>query len=1103
MLIKRTEAPRHNPIRHAVSPARGDNFSRRGFLVASGVTGAGLAAFSGLKPQSVKAAEPRPHEPQGVTRTKTVCPFCAVGCSIWAEVQNGAWIGQEPVFESPINLGTHCCKGAAARELAIGERRLKYPLKKENGAWKRISWEQAVDEIGNKLLDIRKKSGPDSVYWLGSAKFSNEMAYLHRKFYAFWGSNNGDHQARICHSTTVAGVANSYGYGAMTNSFNDIHNSKSIFLLGGNPAEAHPVSMQHLLRAKESGCKLIVVDPRYTRTAAHADEFVRLRPGTDVAFIWGVLHVVLKNGWEDKEYIKQRVFAFDDVRKEVEKYPPKVVANITGVPEAQIEKVAELTAKNRPGTLIWCMGLTQSTIGNNKTRAASIYQLALGNIGKAGGGANIFRGHDNVQGATDMCLLCDNLPGYYGLSEGAWKHWARVWDVDYDWLKGRFASKKLMEQKGIPVSRWFDGVLEDKKDLDQPNSIHAMIYWGHAPNSQTRGPDLKKAMEKLDLLVVIDPVPTMSAVIADRKDGTYLLPAGSTMETAGSVTNSNRSLQWREKVIEPMFEAKGDYEIAYLLAKKLGFADELFKHIGVKNNEPSADDLLREINRGTWTIGYTGQSPERLKLHMQHQDKFDTTSLIGTSGPVKGEYYGLPWPCWGTAEMKHPGTPLLYDQSKTIAEGGLPFRARWGVAHKGKTLLAEGSYPKGSPIKDGYPEMTLAVLEKLGYVNQLTPKEKVIIAAVAAGVYKPALNDIGDRDATALLRQIEGGNASQPAPANAPQPAQATPSPQPGQAAQAPAVPPAKPGQAAQQKQAAAEAEAGRFPNFTGKAHDAIVAYLANAPKSLAKKKGSAAHDVKQGKKNGELGEQEFSGGDNVKPDQQPMHKAAGLREKMLKINWKTDLSGGIQRVAIANNIAPFGNGKARALVWNFPDPIPVHREPLYTARRDLLPKYETYKDRRDFRLPVLYRSIQEKDVSSKYPLILTTGRLVEFEGGGDETRANKWLAEFQQQMFAEINQEDAKRLGVNNGKFIWLHTPDGAQVKVAALVTPRVGKGVVFMPFHFGGFWMGEDISSRYPQGTVPYVTGEAANTAMTYGYDVVTFMQETKVTLCRVQAA
>lgn len=283
---------------------------------------------------------------------KTICPFCSVGCSIWAEVQNGVWIGQEPAFESPINLGTHCAKGAATRELAIGERRLKYPTKLENGKWVRVSWEQAIDEIGDRILKIREEKGPDSVYWLGSAKFSNEMAYLYRKFAALWGSNNTDHQARICHSTTVAGVANTYGYGAMTNTFNDIHNSKSIFLLGGNPAEAHPVSMQHLLRAKENGAKFIVIDPRFTRTAAHADEYVRIRPGTDVAFLWGVLNYILEQGWEDEEYINQRVFGFDDIRKEVANYPLDVVTNITGIPEDQIRRVAEIVAQNRPGTLV-------------------------------------------------------------------------------------------------------------------------------------------------------------------------------------------------------------------------------------------------------------------------------------------------------------------------------------------------------------------------------------------------------------------------------------------------------------------------------------------------------------------------------------------------------------------------------------------------------------------------------------------------------------------------------------------------------------------------------------------------------------------------------
>ena len=215
-------------------------------------------------------------------------------------------------------------------------------------------------------------------------------------------------------------------------------------------------------------------------------------------------------------------------------------------------------------------------------------------------------------------------------------------------------------------------------------------------------------------------MPTASAVISERSEGTYLLPAGTTMEMAGSVTNSQRALQWREKVVDPIFEAKSDYEIMYLFARKLGYGDELVKNIKVENNEPVAEDILREINRSTWTIGYTGQSPERLKLHMQHQDKFHPTTTIGMAEPVKGEYYGLPWPCWGTPEMKHPGTPLLYDQSKPISEGGLPFRAAWGLEHDGVSLLADHTAPAGSPIEDGYPELTLAMLTKLGFDKDLT-----------------------------------------------------------------------------------------------------------------------------------------------------------------------------------------------------------------------------------------------------------------------------------------------------------------------------------------------------------------------------------------------
>jgi len=355
-----------------------------------------------------------------------------------------------------------------------------------------------------------------------------------------------------------------------------------------------------------------------------------------------------------------------------------------------------------------------------------------------------------------------------------------------------------------------------------------------------------------------------------------------------------------------------------------------------------------------WTIGYSGQSPERLKLHMANQHTFDRTTLQAIGGPADGEYYGLPWPCWGTPEMKHPGTPNLYDMSKPVSKGGLTFRARFGVERDGQNLLAEGVYSQNSEIQDGYPEFTMQMLMDLGWDKDLTPDE---LAAVEA----------------------TGG------------------------------------------------------------------------PKS----------------------------------------------------NWKIDLSGGIQRVAIAHECAPFGNAKARCAVWTFPDPVPLHREPLYSNRRDLVADYPTYADRKLYRLPTMYASIQEKDFSKDYPMILTSGRLVEYEGGGDESRSNPWLAELQQEMFVEINPRDANNIGIRDRTQVWVEGAEGSRVKVMAMVTERVGEGVAFMPFHFGGHFQGKDLRDKYPAGADPYVLGESTNTAQTYGYDVVTLMQETKATLCKISAA
>ena len=967
-------------LRHGLSQAV-PTMDRRAFLRRSGLgVGAGLAATQlTLVKKADAAGAAKSIDGSGTVEVKrTVCTHCSVGCASDAVVENGVWVRQEPVFDSPINLGAHCAKGAALREHGHGEYRLRYPMKLVNGKYQRISWDEALNEISARMLDLRKQSGPDSLYVIGSSKHSNEQAYLLRKWMSFWGSNNCDHQARICHSTTVAGVANTWGYGAMTNSYNDMQNSKVALYIGSNAAEAHPVSMLHMLHSKETGCKMIVVDPRFTRTAAKADEYVRIRSGSDIPFLFGLLYHIFKNGWEDKQYIHDRVFGMDKVREDVlAKWTPDKVEEACGVPEAQMIKVATMLHESKPGTIVWCMGQTQHTIGNAMVRASCILQLALGNVGVSGGGANIFRGHDNVQGATDVGPNPDSLPGYYGLAEGSWKHFAATWGVDFEWIKKQYASPAMLTKSGITVSRWIDGILEKNELIDQESNIRGVLFWGHAPNSQTRGLEMKKAMDKLDLLVVIDPYPSATAAMAamtsapgdlNPNRAAYLLPACTQFETSGSATASNRSLQWREKVIEPLWESRIDNMIMYELAQKFGFDKELCNNYAMQKvkglDEPVPEDILREINKCVWTIGYTGQSPERLKAHMKHMGSFDVKTLKfkgsakdEVSGvDLTGDYFGLPWPCWGTPEMRHPGSPNLYDTSKHVMDGGGNFRANFGVERDGVSLLAEdGSHSLGADITTGYPEFDHVLLKKLGWWGELTPDEQA---------------------------------------------------------------------------------------------------------------------------------------------------KAEGK-------NWKTDPTGAIIRVVMKNHgCHPFGNAKARAVVWNFPDPIPQHREPLYGTRPDLMAKYPTHDDKRAFwRLPTLYKSVQDKNIADgldkKFPLILTSGRLVEYEGGGEETRSNPWLAELQQESFVEINPKAASERGIRNGERCWVVTPTGARLNVQALVTERVGPDTCWMPFHFSGRWQGQDMLQFYPAGAYPVVRGEAVNTATTYGYDSVTMMQETKTTICNVEKA
>ncbi len=749
-------------------------------------------------------------------------------------------------------------------------------------------------------------------------------------------------------------MANTWGYGAMTNSLNDIQNAKAIIIFGANPAVNHPVGFRHFLLAKErNNAQLIVVDPRFTKTAAKADLYAHIRPGTDIAFMYGMLNIIFKNGWEHQEFINDRVYGMEAIKKEAAKWTPEKVSDVTGVSVDVLMQITRAYAKATPGTLVWAMGLTQHTIGSSNTRLAPILQLALGNMGQEGGGCNILRGHDNVQGATDMCCLSNSLPGYYGLSDGSWKYFAKSWGVDYNWLKGQFKSKKMMNAKGFTLARWYAGVLAGKpgeeKIYNAGTNLKALFIMGNGITSIAQQAKVKEALDNLELIVITDPFLNEAAILTDKKDDIFLLPGTSQFENSGSVTATNRSAQWRSQVIEPMYESKTDQDIMFELAKRLGFYDEFTKGMLMKENKKSfkwPEDATDEIARIIKTIGLTGWTSARLKKHQKNWDMFDQISLKGF-GPMKGEYYGLPWPCWTES---HSGSPVLYDIHRSVKDGGMGFRNRFGLVHDGVDLLAgAGSAPKGSADPNGYPEITAKNIEK-------------------------------------ILRI-----------------------------------------------------------------------------------------------------------------------KLSASEKKRIGKNWKVDTSNIIAEKCMEAGIAPYGNAKARAIVWTFPDPIPKHREPLHSPRQDLVKEYPSYKDKSNlFRVDTRFIGEQDKeDWSKKFPINLITGRLVNMNGAGAETRASKYLAALSPEMFCSINPSLAANHGIRDGDMMWIYSPDDAKIKVKAHYTYSVSEDRIFLPMHFAGYFEGKDLTANYPKGTRPYAVGESANTVTNYGYDMVTQIPETKGGLCRIEKA
>ena len=368
--------------------------------------------------------------------------------------------------------------------------------------------------------------------------------------------------------------------------------------------------------------------------------------------------------------------------------------------------IAKTMAENRPGTIVWCMGVTQHHIGNQTRRGSSAScNWPWATSGSPAAAPTSSAAMTTCRAQPTWGPIATPCSCYYGLAEGAWKHWARVWGVDYEWIKSRFDMSQTydagggkmdytMNIPGIPVSRWIDGVLEDKKNLSQKDNLRAVFFQGHACNSQTRGAEMKKALEKLDMVVISDPYPTHMAVMSDRKNDTYLLPTCTQFETVG----------FRDGIQPlPAVARKGHRAALSNPCRTMSFCTSWPRNWGLPNEMFKNIKVEPTMNRSSKTsCGKSTAAPGRSATPARARSgsscmpsigsTFDTTTLKAEGGPCNGEYYGLPWPCWGNPEMKHPGTPILYDPSKPVAEGGLVFRASLGTEHNGQSLLADGVY---------------------------------------------------------------------------------------------------------------------------------------------------------------------------------------------------------------------------------------------------------------------------------------------------------------------------------------------------------------------------------------------------------------------------
>ena len=544
-----------------------------------------------------------------IERVQTTCPFCGIGCNFDLAVKDKKVIGVLSNPNAPVNGRKLCVKGRFGWDYIYSDKRLKTPLIKKNGKFEPASWDEAFDLIAQKFNENKAKNGPDSFAALSSARCVNEANYLVQKFTrAVMGTNNVDHCARVCHAPSVAGLANSFGSGAMTNVLSEVTNdAELLFLIGINPTEAYPVAGYIMRQAVRNGCKLVVCDPRRTELAAESDIWLQQKHGTDIPLLNGLMHIIIKEGLEDKKFIEERTENFEEMKKVAAEYTPERVSEITGISVEDLYRVARLYATTDKAMIFYSLGITEHICGTRNVMSIANLALLTGHLGRPGVGVCPIRGQNNVQGACDMGALPNVYSGYQAVTNDEIRQkFEQAWGAS------------LPGNVGLKIPEMFDAAVEGK--------IKAMYILGENPVlTDGNANHVKKALESLDFLVVQELFMTETAEFAD-----VVLPGASFAESDGTFTNTERRPQRVRQAIEPL-PGQTDCETICQMVTRMGYPMEY----------SSASEIWDEM--ASLSPSMAGISYERLEKESVH------------------------WPC---PTPEHPGTPVLHIGQFTRGLGG-------------------------------------------------------------------------------------------------------------------------------------------------------------------------------------------------------------------------------------------------------------------------------------------------------------------------------------------------------------------------------------------------------------------------------------------------